>query len=93
MPANSGGGAVPGIGGLAGLAMGAAGMRRKREVVDTHQPAAMCEREVVDTHQPAARSQSVSAHSPFPRGRSFMRRLNLPAAGNSQAKSPQNTVL
>ena len=30
MPANSGGGAVPGIGGLAGLAMGAAGLRRKR---------------------------------------------------------------
>ena len=59
MPANSGG-AVPGIGGLAGLAMGAAGMRRKREVVDTHQPAARraevvaAEREVVDTHQPAA---------------------------------------
>jgi hypothetical protein len=34
-------------------------------------------REVVNTHQPAARSQSVSAHSPFPRGRSFIRRLNL----------------
>ena len=33
MPANSGGGAVPGIGGLAGLAMGAAGMRRKRQRV------------------------------------------------------------
>ena len=31
MPAN--GGAVPGIGGLAGLAMGAAGMRRKRQRV------------------------------------------------------------
>jgi hypothetical protein len=33
MPANSGGGAVPGIGGLAGLAMGAAGLRRKRQRV------------------------------------------------------------
>ncbi len=51
------------------------------------------EGKVVDTHQPAARSQSVSAYSPFPRGRSFIRRLNLPAAGNFQAKSPQNTVL
>ena len=42
--------------------------------------------EVVDTHQPAARSQSVSAHTPFPRGQSFIRRLKLPAAGKSQAK-------
>jgi hypothetical protein len=33
MPASAGGGAVPGIGGLAGLAMGAAGMRRKRQRV------------------------------------------------------------
>jgi len=32
MPANSGG-AIPGIGGLADLAMGAAGMRRKRQRV------------------------------------------------------------
>jgi hypothetical protein len=33
MPANSGGGAVPGLGGLAALACGAAGMRRNRQRV------------------------------------------------------------
>ena len=33
MPANGGAAAVPGIGGLAGLAMGAAGLRRKRQRV------------------------------------------------------------
>ena len=31
LPATSGSGAVPGVGGLAGLAMGAAGLRRKRQ--------------------------------------------------------------
>ncbi|MCP4743347.1 MAG: LPXTG cell wall anchor domain-containing protein [Actinomycetales bacterium] len=33
MPATGGSDAVPGIGGLAGLAMGAAGLRRKRQRV------------------------------------------------------------
>ena len=40
--------------------------------------------EVVDTHRPAARSQSASAHSAFPRGRSLIRRLNLPAAMHNE---------